>query len=126
MMRHNFKNLKIWQEAMKMVRETYALTKSFPDHERYVLANQMTRSAVSIPSNIAEGTSKNSDKHINKFIQDSLGSAFEWETQLNIAYQQACIDRDTFDKLENKIQQLQKMISGFRKRLQPKQSILDS
>jgi len=105
---------------MELVRETYALSKNFPDYERYALANQMTRSAVSIPSNIAEGTSKNSDKHINRFIQDSLGSAFEWETQLIIAYQQAYFDRETFDKLENKIQQLQKMISGFQKRLQPK------
>jgi len=111
---------------MELVRETYALANNFPDHERYVLANQMTRSAVSIPSNIAEGTSKNSDKHINRFMRDSLGSAFEWETQLNIAHQQAYIDKDTFDKLEDKIQQLQKMISGFQKRLQPKQSILDS
>ena len=126
MKRHNFKNLKIWKEAMAIVKATYKITQTFPDFERYALANQLIRSAISIPSNIAEGTSKNSDRHFNKFIQDSLGSAFEWETQLHIAFDQKYIDRSTFEGLENKIQELQKMISGFQKRLQPNLASLDS
>ena len=111
---------------MAIVKETYKITQRFPDHERYALANQLIRSAISIPSNIAEGTSKTSDKHFNKFIQDSLGSAFEWETQLHIAYDQKYIDRSTFKELENKIQEFQKMITGFQKRLQPDLASLDS
>lgn len=126
MKRHNFKNLKIWKEAMLTVKETYKITKEFPDFERFALANQLIRSAISIPSNIAEGTSKTSDKHFSKFIQDSLGSAFEWETQLQIAFDQGYIDQSKFRELENKIQVLQKMISGFQRKLQPGMVSLDS
>ncbi|NOQ92557.1 MAG: four helix bundle protein, partial [Flavobacteriaceae bacterium] len=82
MKRHNFKNLKIWQDGISLVSETYNMTNKFPKYEVYGLSNQMNRCAVSIPSNIAEGTSKSSDKHLNKYLEDSLGSAFEWETQL--------------------------------------------
>ena len=89
------------------------MVKLFPDFEKFNLTNQLLRSAVSIPSNIAEGTSKSTNKHFNKYIEDNLGSAFEWETQLIVAYGQDYIERTYFEKLENKIQQLQKMISGF-------------
>ena len=83
---HNFKKLKIWTESMELVSESYKLTRSFPKYETYGLMNQMNRCAVSIPSNISEGTSKSSNKHFNKYLEDSLGSAFEWETQLIVAF----------------------------------------
>ncbi|PIB30643.1 four helix bundle protein [Maribacter sp. 4U21] len=111
--RHNFKKLKIWEEGMNLVDETYRLINSFPSSEKFNLISQLMRCSVSIPSNIAEGTSKSTDKHFNKYIEDSLGSAFEWETQLIIAYRQRYIEKEKFKFLENKIQQLQKMISGF-------------
>ncbi len=111
--RHNFKKLKIWHEAMNIVDETYSLIKVFPDFERYNLVSQLARCAVSIPSNIAEGTSKSTNKHFNRYLEDSLGSTFEWETQLNVAYRQKYLDKEKFEILENRIQQLQKMISGF-------------
>jgi len=111
--RHNFKKLKIWEEGMNLVDETYTLIDSFPSSEKFNLISQLMRCSVSIPSNIAEGTSKSTDKHFNKYIEDSLGSAFEWETQLIIAYRQRYIEKEKFKFLENKIQQLQKMISGF-------------
>lgn len=117
MSRHNFKRLKIWQEGMILVDETYMMVKTFPDYEKYGLTSQITRCAVSIPSNIAEGTSKSTDKHFNKYIENSLGSAFEWETQLSVAYRQKYIAKENFILLENRIQQLQKMISGFQKGL---------
>ena len=98
---------------MGLVDETYQLITLFPSSEKFNLSSQLARCSVSIPSNIAEGTSKSSDKHFNKYIEDSLGSAFEWETQLIISYRQGYIKKDRFDFLENKIQQLQKMISGF-------------
>ena len=115
--RHNFKKLKIWNEAMILVDETYKMVEKFPDFEKYGLSSQITRCAVSIPSNIAEGTSKSTDKHFNKYIENSLGSTFEWETQLNVSYRQEYINQEYFLSLENKIQQLQKMISGFQSRL---------
>jgi len=113
MKRHNFKNLKIWQESIKLVSDTYKLTKTFPNFERYGLSNQLNRCAVSIPSNISEGTSKSTDKHFNKFLEDSLGSAYEWETQLIVAYNEKYVDKSKFDELEEKIQTIQRMISGF-------------
>jgi len=80
MKKHNFKNLKIWQDGISLVSETYKMTGTFPKHEVFGLASQMNRCAISIPSNIAEGTSKSTNKHLNKYLEDSLGSAFEWET----------------------------------------------
>ncbi|QLG43956.1 four helix bundle protein [Costertonia aggregata] len=111
--RHNFKKLKVWEEGMSLVDETYRLIDAFPRSEKFNLVSQLMRCSVSIPSNIAEGTSKTTDKHFNKYIEDSLGSAFEWETQLIIANRQGYIEKEKFKSLENKIQQLQKMISGF-------------
>ena len=73
----------------------------------------MNRCAISIPSNIAEGSSKNTDKHFNKYLEDSLGSAFEWETQLIIAFNEGYLSEEKFKQLEEKIKQIQKMISGF-------------
>ena len=85
MSRHNFRNLKIWKEGLLLVNENSILTKRFPKEERFDLTSQMNRCSISIPSNIAEGTAKSSDKHFKIFLENSLGSAFEWETQLEIA-----------------------------------------
>lgn len=111
---HNFKKLKIWEESMELVFETYKMTRTFPDFEKFGLRQQLNRCAVSIPSNIAEGTSKRSNKHFSRYLDDSLGSAFEWETQLLIAYNESYIPKERFNELEQKINQIQKMISGFR------------
>ena len=113
-MTHNFRKLKIWNEGISIVVDTYKMTKTFPDFERYGLTSQMNRCAVSIPSNIAEGSSKSTNKHFGKFLETSLGSAFEWETQLTIAFNERYIEEDIFNDHENRIQQLQKMISRFR------------
>ena len=114
---HNFKKLKIWIESMELVSESYKITRSFPKFETYGLMSQMNRCAVSIPSNISEGTSKSTDKHFNKYLEISLGSAFEWETQLIISYHENYINEEKFNELEQKIKQIQKMISGFKSTL---------
>lgn len=113
MSRHNFKKLKIWQESINLIRLNYKLTRSFPNVERYNLVNQMNRSAVSIASNIAEGSSKSTNKHFKKYLESSLGSAFEWETQLIVAHNVAYFDQNKFEELEDKIVQLQKMMGAF-------------
>ncbi|WP_449397378.1 four helix bundle protein [Cognatitamlana onchidii] len=77
----------------------------------------MNRCVVSIPSNISEGSSKSTNKHFNKYLEDSLGSAFEWETQLIVAYNQNYLSEEKFSELESKITQIQKMISRFQSRL---------
>ncbi|MBZ9729358.1 four helix bundle protein [Salegentibacter sp. JZCK2] len=113
MQRHNFKKLKIWKEGMFLTRETYKMVRNFPDFEKFNLVSQLIRCAVSIPSNIAEGTSKRTDKHFTQYLENSLGSAFEWETQLIIAYSEEHISEEKFKAFELKIQEIQKMISGF-------------
>ncbi|MCF1191976.1 four helix bundle protein [Mangrovimonas sp. AS39] len=114
---HNFKKLKIWMESMVLVSESYKITRTFPEFEKFGLASQMNRSAISIPSNIAEGSSKSTNKHFKIYLENSLGSAFEWETQLIIAYQEGYLKEEQFTELEQKIKQLQKMISSFRSNL---------
>jgi four helix bundle protein len=112
--KHNFRKLKIWQDGIEIVVETYKIVKQFPDFEKYILASQLLRCAISIPSNIAEGTSKESGKHFKKYLDDSLGSAFEWETQLIVAKNEGYITNELFMELIEKIQSLQKMISKFK------------
>ncbi len=102
---------------MELVSESYKITRSFPKFETYGLMSQMNRCAVSIPSNISEGTSKSSNKHFSNYLEHSLGSAFEWETQLNVAFNESYISEEKFKELENKIKQIQKMISSFKSRL---------
>lgn len=116
-MTHNFRKLKIWQESIVIDSDTYKMTGTFPDFEKYGLTSQMNRCAVSIPSNIAEGSSKNTDKHISKYLETSLGSSFEWETQLIIAFNEGYVKEKVFRNFENRIQQLQKMISRFKEGL---------
>lgn len=79
---HNFKELKVWQIARKIVKEIYLDTKDFLTDEKYGLISQMRRSAVSIPSNIAEGSGRNTDKDFKYFLNVALGSAYELQTLL--------------------------------------------
>lgn len=96
---------------------SYKMTRTFPANERFNLVSQMNRCAVSIPSNIAEGSGKSTNKHFKIFLENSLGSAFEWETQLIIAHNENFLDDENFRIFEDKIQNLQKMIGGFLKNL---------
>jgi four helix bundle protein len=81
----NFKELKIWQKGFQIAINSFKLTSTFPKEEKYGITSQITKAAVSIPSNIAEGSSRSSEKDYNPFIEISLGSTFELETQLLIA-----------------------------------------
>ncbi len=119
MRRHNFKKLHIWKEAMDLIDENYLLTATLPDYERYGLRTQMNRPSVSIASNISEGSSKRTDKHFLKYLEDSLGSAFEWETQLNVCNRQKFIDQELFLRLEDKVLKVQSKISNFMDTLDP-------
>ncbi len=81
-MKHNFRELNVWKKSMSLVFETYKLTRELPDVEKFGLVSQINRCAVSIPSNIAEGTSRITDKEITRFMNIAMGSAYELETQL--------------------------------------------
>lgn len=110
---HNFRKLSIWKEGIDIAKETYANTKIFPKSEVYGFSSQMQRASVSIPSNIAEGTARKSNKHFVQYLETALGSAYEWETQLIIAYEIGYISEKTFNYLETKINKIQSMISKF-------------
>ena len=84
-MAHKFKELQIWKRSRLFCSLIYKLTAQFPDSEKFGLVNQLRRASVSIPSNIAEGTSRKSNKDFARFLQIALGSAYEIETQLLIA-----------------------------------------
>ncbi len=80
----NFRKYTIWQDGIKFVKQIYLFSEILPIEEKFGLISQIRRAAVSIPSNIAEGCSRNSDKEFNRFLEIALGSAFELETQLII------------------------------------------
>jgi len=105
-----FKELKVWQKAIDLVTETYTKSQDFPKEELYGLTSQIRRSAVSIPSNIAEGCGRKTDKDFANFLGISLGSAFELETQLIIAKNLNFMNSDDFKILENEIHHIQNMI----------------
>lgn len=111
-MRHNFKNLKIWNLSMEITADIHQICLGFPKSELYGLTSQMNRAAVSIPSNIAEGSNRN-DKHFKHYLEISLGSSFELQTQLLIAAQYKYITNEKTIEIETKIIEFQKMTTGF-------------
>lgn len=110
----SYKDLLIWQKGVEIVVSTYKLTKTFPQEELYALTSQIKRAAISIPSNIAEGYGRNSDKSFSHFIDISRGSLYELETQLLIAKELDFIqDTDMFNYVIGLINEESKMINAF-------------
>lgn len=114
--RHNFKKMKIWQSAMDIAKEVLDITDTFPSHEKFGLKNQMDRCSFSIPSNIAEGSSR-TNKSFRHFIDISLGSSFELQTQLLLAAHKKYISNGAAESLENKIEEFQRMTMSFQNTL---------
>lgn len=111
-MKHNFKNLKIWILSMEIASDIHKLTLEFPKSEVYGLMSQMNRAAVSMTSNIAEGSNRE-NTHFKHFLNISLGSSFELQTQLLIAIQNKYLTEEKELEVENKIIEFQKMTTGF-------------
>ncbi len=116
---HNFRKLDTWLDGVELADTIYTLTASFPKSEVYGLSSQMQRAAVSVPSNIAEGSGKGSDRDFARFLSISLGSLFELETQIEIAYRRAYISTENYYALRPKIESLQKRIYNLRVHLAP-------
>ena len=114
----NFKQLKIWQEGFDLAVNSFKLVSSFPREEKYALSSQITRAAVSVPSNIAEGSSRSSNKDYSRFIEISLGSTFELETQLLIAQAVNYGNSDLTNTMLKDIDEEQKMLMSFITKLQ--------
>jgi four helix bundle protein len=113
----NFKELKIWQKGFDIAIKCFQLVSTFPKEEKYALSSQITRAAISIASNIAEGSSRKSDRDYHRFVEISLGSAFELETQLLIAETVNYGNKDVRSQLLNDVDEEQKMLISFMNRL---------
>jgi len=109
------KDLKVWQESMDLVIEVYKITNLFPKEELYGLTSQIKRSALSIPSNIAEGAGRKGKTEYCRFLYIALGSASELETQIEIAYRLNFVD--DIGNLESKIRFIKNMLSKLIKSL---------
>jgi len=116
MKRHNYKNLKIWNLGIEIVDDVFNIINEFPNDEKFGLSSQISRCSVSIPSNIAEGSSR-TDKSFSHFIDISLGSSFELETQLIIACNRNYITKDKLTEIQEKIEEFQKMTMSFQNKL---------
>ena len=115
---HDYKKLGVWQESITLVTEIYELTDNFPDKEKFNLINQLNRAAVSLPSNIAEGAGRLTEKDFVKFLGYANGSGYEVETQLIIAYNLQYITNEQKDEILNKLTIIQRKIYRLIKSLQ--------
>ncbi|WP_435357072.1 four helix bundle protein [Emticicia sp. SJ17W-69] len=113
----NFKELRIWQRSHQLVLTIYDLTKYFLKDEIYGLTSQIRRSCASIPTNIAEGCGRNSDAELNRFLVIAMGSASELEYQLILSKDLGYIQTDNFEKLNNELIEIRKMLNTFIQKL---------
>ncbi|MGC9374046.1 MAG: four helix bundle protein [Bacteroidales bacterium] len=113
----NFKKLKVWQQGFQIAINTYKLTKDFPSDEKYGLTSQVNRASISISSNIAEGSSRRSEKDYHRFLEIALGSCFELESQLLIASELKFDVKGKIDDLLQQIDEEQKMLMAFMNKL---------
>ena len=109
----DFRKLEIWQKGIEIVKTVYDISSHLPHTEKFGLTSQLQRAAVSIPSNIAEGCSRNSDKEFKRFLEIAIGSAFELETQLIIAAELSLLPVNEFESILNRINTLQKQINSL-------------
>lgn len=113
----NFKKLKVWEKGIELSVKVYQLVKSLPEYEKYGLSNQMTRCAISIPANIAEGSSRDSSKEYKRYLEIALGSSFELETFLTIVLKLKKLEESAVDELMQLNTEVQKMLSGLIRKL---------
>ena len=105
----------MWQHSRELCTEIYTTTALFPDNEKFGLTNQLRRACISIPSNIAEGSSRNSNKDFSRFIEIAIGSAYKIETQLLISHDLKLIPEDKLQLLIQKLDVITRMMLNFKK-----------
>lgn len=113
----NFEKLDVWQEAIQFADLIYQCTRDFPADERFGLTNQMRRAAVSVSSNIAEGSSRGSRPDFSRFIEIGTGSLFEVVSQATISRRQDFLDQDRYAQIYAAAEKQSRMLSGLRKSL---------
>lgn len=113
----DFRQLKVWEKSHQLALAVYKETKKFPKEELYGLTSQIRRASMSIPTNIAEGCGRNTDKDFARFIQISMGSASETEYQLILARDLEFLPIDTYEKLHNDVEEIKRMLASLLKTL---------
>ena len=116
----NYRDLFVWQKGVDFVTEVYRVTKGLPVEERYGLQAQISRSAVSIPSNIAEGYGRKSTQDYLRFLQIANGSLFEFQTQLEIIKNLEYITHEHFNALYARSREIERMLKGLIDKLCPR------
>ncbi|MCB8982952.1 MAG: four helix bundle protein [Ardenticatenaceae bacterium] len=113
----NFRQLLVWQKSHELVLRIYGVTQAFPASEVYGLSNQMRRASVSVPSNIAEGSGRGSDKEFAQFMQIAIGSISELEYQALLAKDLGYMSITTYNELSGQVSEVKRMLIGLRKKL---------
>lgn len=114
---HKFKELKIWQKARNLVKDIYEVSMDFPASETYGLTGQTRRAAVSIVTNIAEGSGKGTSKDFNNFLNMSRGALFELQTLMILSHDLGYISEETLNNLNDQFIELEKMFYAFQQRI---------
>lgn len=119
---HNFRELKIWQRSMKLTEDIYHLTVDLPQEEKWGIKSQLRRSAISVPSNIAEGAGRNTNGEFRQFLGITTGSLNELFTQLLLSQKLNLISTENLQPILEEIEEIQKMIYTFSSGLSPMKS----
>ena len=117
MYEYSFEKLRVWQKSRSFVKEIYLVTKSFPDYEKFGLASQLQRAAVSVSSNIVEGCSRQSRKDQAYFMQLAYSSLMESLSQIILAYDLGYLQNEKYNALREEIEGISNLLNSFRKSL---------
>ena len=117
---HNIKKLKIWNDSIDLCVDVYEALAKMHNDERYGLSSQIKRSAVSIPSNIAEGAGRDTTPQFSQFLNIAFGSSYELQTQLIISERLNFISKEVNEPILNKLDEIQKMIYVFKENVNKK------
>ncbi len=109
----DYKELEVWQKARALVKQIHTISSKFPENERFSLTQQINRAAISIPSNIAEGSGRFHSNDKIRFMYIARGSLFEVETQLYLALDLGYISQDSLINLQHEITSVKKLLNGF-------------
>jgi len=116
----SYRDLIVWQKSMELVTKIYLATKTFPKEEIYGLIPQIRRSCISIPSNIAEGYGRNSTNDYIRFLQISIGSLYELQTQLEICLNLNYLSKQSFEAIYEQSREIERMLSSLIKKVSSK------
>ena len=121
------KDLRVWHQGIELVTAVYLITKTYPKEEIFGLVSQMRRAAISVPSNIAEGYARGTDREKLHFLRISSGSMSEIETQVMLSLNLGYISQESYKELSEKVtsvwKQLNALISSIKKRLSPQEQL---